>query len=74
MHADVYNHSIRCLAVIGSVLGRAGETGQQRRLADAKNGIVTWKTPLDIQRVIKINRKAAEREAANEARYINPDQ
>ncbi|KAM3440271.1 hypothetical protein MY4824_002260 [Beauveria thailandica] len=37
--------SLRSAAVIGGVLGRAGQRGQERRLADAKKGKVTWQTP-----------------------------
>ncbi|KAI0104642.1 ribosomal protein S2 [Nemania sp. FL0031] len=55
--------SLRCLAVIGSVLGRAGETGHKRRLADAKLGIVEWQTPLDVQNFMNIQRKIAQQEA-----------
>ncbi|KAI1757562.1 hypothetical protein F4782DRAFT_537104 [Xylaria castorea] len=55
--------SLRCLAVIGSVLGRAGESGHKRRLDDAKLGIVEWKTPLDVQHFMKISRELAEKEA-----------
>lgn len=66
--------SLRCLAVIGSVLGRAGETGQNRRLEDAKKGIVAWETPLDVQRFMQLQRDIANNEAANEARHVNPDQ
>ncbi|KAK9776071.1 putative Ribosomal protein S2 [Seiridium cardinale] len=49
--------SLRCLAVIGSVLGRAGETGRQRRLEDAEKGIVEWQTPSEIARFLAIQRK-----------------
>ncbi|KAI0023457.1 hypothetical protein F4780DRAFT_769301 [Xylariomycetidae sp. FL0641] len=45
--------SLRGLAVIGSVLGRAGEAGQHRRLEDAKKGIVAWATSSEIQSFLK---------------------
>ncbi|KAL7619866.1 hypothetical protein AAE478_010412 [Parahypoxylon ruwenzoriense] len=59
--------SLRCLAVISSVLGRAGETGQRRRLGDAKKGIVTWRTPLDVQKFISDQRAYAGAKAADAA-------
>ncbi|KAI0814020.1 hypothetical protein GGR55DRAFT_687031 [Xylaria sp. FL0064] len=65
--------SLRCLAVISSVLGRAGETGHKRRLSDAKNGIVEWQTPLDVQNFIMIQRKLAERESERNAQSVNDD-
>ncbi|KAF1808512.1 ribosomal protein S2 [Eremomyces bilateralis CBS 781.70] len=34
--------SLRCVQVIGGVLGRAGEAGKQRRLAAAKEGYLTY--------------------------------
>ncbi|KAF2966222.1 hypothetical protein GQX73_g7323 [Xylaria multiplex] len=61
--------SLRCLAVIGSVLGRAGEIGHKRRLEDAKLGIVEWQTPLDVQNFMVINRKLAEKEAQRAAQF-----
>ncbi|KAI0194273.1 hypothetical protein EV127DRAFT_459656 [Xylaria flabelliformis] len=63
--------SLRCLAVIGSVLGRAGESGHKRRLDDAKLGIVEWRTPLDVQNFMEINRKLANQEAEKAAQFIN---
>ncbi|KAI1822576.1 hypothetical protein F4861DRAFT_532162 [Xylaria intraflava] len=52
--------SLRCLGVIASVLGRAGENGHRRRLDAAKLGVVKWKTPLDVQSFMEIDRKRAE--------------
>ncbi|KAI1418985.1 ribosomal protein S2 [Xylaria sp. FL1777] len=66
--------SLRCLAVIGSVLGRAGETGHKRRLEDAKLGVVEWRTPLDVRYFMSIKRKIAEREAERNSRPTNEDE
>ncbi|EGZ69470.1 hypothetical protein NEUTE2DRAFT_159933 [Neurospora tetrasperma FGSC 2509] len=41
--------SLRATALISGVLGRAGERGQKRRLEAAQRGVVTWKTPADVQ-------------------------
>ncbi|KAI1274918.1 37S ribosomal protein MRP4 [Xylaria sp. FL0933] len=65
--------SLRCLAVISSVLGRAGETGHKRRLSDAKNGVVEWQTPLDVQNFMEIQRKLAERESGINAQSVNDE-
>ncbi|KAJ8125983.1 hypothetical protein O1611_g7653 [Lasiodiplodia mahajangana] len=62
--------SLRCLAVIGSVLGRAGEIGHKRRLSDAKMGIVEWQTPLDVQNFMQIERQLAKQEAEKAARFV----
>ncbi|KAH7029068.1 ribosomal protein S2, flavodoxin-like domain-containing protein, partial [Microdochium trichocladiopsis] len=37
--------SLRSVATIASILGRAGEEGNQRRLQAAAQGTVTWETP-----------------------------
>ncbi|KAH8592316.1 ribosomal protein S2, flavodoxin-like domain-containing protein [Bisporella sp. PMI_857] len=37
--------SLRCVQVIAGVLGRAAEAGQEKRLAAAAKGIVTWEPP-----------------------------
>ncbi|RYP77646.1 hypothetical protein DL771_001014 [Monosporascus sp. 5C6A] len=63
--------SLRCLAVVGSVLGRAGEEGHRRRLEDARKGVVAWQTPLDVQRFMELQRDSAEREAEIAARQVN---
>ncbi|KAI5921962.1 ribosomal protein S2 [Camillea tinctor] len=55
--------SLRCLAVIGSVLGRAGESGKKRRLEDAKQGTVAWETPIEVQKFMAEERANAAREA-----------
>ncbi|RYC53739.1 hypothetical protein CHU98_g12469, partial [Xylaria longipes] len=65
--------SLRCLAVIGSVLGRAGEAGHKRRLDDAKLGIVEWQTPLDVQSFMEINRKLANTEAEKAAEFVEEE-
>jgi hypothetical protein len=50
------------------VLGRAGQRGQQRRLAAAKDGHATWETPHDIKKIISSIRSAAgEKEKRNES-------
>ncbi|KAI1207673.1 37S ribosomal protein MRP4 [Annulohypoxylon truncatum] len=59
--------SLRCLAVIGSVLGRAGEMGQKRRMDDAKKGIVAWETPLDVAKFMQVQRAIREKEAEKAA-------
>ncbi|KAI0850352.1 ribosomal protein S2 [Daldinia vernicosa] len=59
--------SLRCLAVIGSVLGRAGEAGHERRISDAKKGIVAWKTPLDVAKFMEQERERAALESASAA-------
>ncbi|KAI0202111.1 hypothetical protein F4808DRAFT_449836 [Astrocystis sublimbata] len=65
--------SLRCLAVIGGVLGRAGEAGHKRRLEDAKLGIVNWETPADVKKFITINRKIAEREGEKSGDVIEEE-
>lgn len=42
------------------MLGRAGETGHQRRVDDAKKGVVAWKTPLDVANFMLLDRKNSE--------------
>jgi hypothetical protein len=61
--------SLRTATVIASVLGRAGERGQKRRLKDAKLGEVTWHNPTEIQKFLEIQAaiKLADDEAARKA-------
>ncbi|KAM5352048.1 hypothetical protein ACJ41O_004771 [Fusarium nematophilum] len=51
--------SLRAMAVVGGVLGRAGQRGQERRLNDATKGTVSWNNPPDITRHMKRETKAA---------------
>lgn len=65
-------YSLRSVSVIAGVLGRAGEAGQKRRLADAAHGICTWRNPEDIRTWIAENKpkmdeeEKAEKEALQE--------
>lgn len=47
------------MAVVGGVLGRAGEIGKNRRLADAKKNKVAWENPEEVQRYMSREVKAA---------------
>ncbi|EEU46267.1 uncharacterized protein NECHADRAFT_103997 [Fusarium vanettenii 77-13-4] len=51
--------SLRAMAVVGGVLGRAGQRGQQRRVEDAKKGRVPWNNPHDIVQYMQRENKAA---------------
>ncbi|KAJ4170798.1 hypothetical protein NW754_006940 [Fusarium falciforme] len=51
--------SLRAMAVVGGVLGRAGQRGQQRRVEDAKKGRVPWHNPHDIVQYMQRENKAA---------------
>lgn len=42
--------SLRCTNVIAGVLGRAGEEGQRLRLEAARNGIVTYKSRVQLEK------------------------
>jgi hypothetical protein len=53
-------YSLRSVTLLAGVLGRAGERGQQRRLADANDGVCTWETPSDVRHFIK--KDAAQKE------------
>ncbi len=58
--------SLRAIALIAGVLGRAGERGQQRRLADAQSGVVPWQNPLDVEHFISREAKRMAQEAEEE--------
>lgn len=66
---------MRSAALICGILGRAGQNGQKRRLADAENGVVHWETPMDtqnyIQRAVKDFEKEQEKWAADSAAAVN---
>ena len=47
------------MAVVAGVLGRAGEKGQKRRLADAARGSVSWSTSPELTRHMKKEVQAA---------------
>lgn len=74
--------SLRSVAVIGGVLGRAGERGQKRRLEDAKKGNVAWQTPpmlqthmqKDISAAIKERKEVMGRMQANLAGFNEEEQ
>jgi len=42
-------YSLRCVQLIAGVLGRAGESGQSKRMEAAESGKVTWETPQMLQ-------------------------
>jgi hypothetical protein len=48
------------------VLGRAGEAGHARRLAEAENGNITWQTPPEIRRFVeKLRKETRENPTSN---------
>ncbi|UNI17437.1 hypothetical protein JDV02_003780 [Purpureocillium takamizusanense] len=51
--------SLRSMAVVAGVLGRAGEKGQKRRQADAAQGSVSWHTPPELSRHMMREARAA---------------
>lgn len=65
--------SLRCVSVIAGVLGRAGERGQARRMAEAKKGICTWRNPAEVQKFMEdeIDAKATAAEAERKAQNLN---
>ncbi|KAF3763017.1 ribosomal protein S2 [Cryphonectria parasitica EP155] len=55
--------SLRSVSVIAGVLGRAGERGQKRRLADANRGVCTWRNPADLVMWMEQNEAAMKDKA-----------
>lgn len=49
------------MAVVAGVLGRAGQRGQKRRLAEASAGKVSWSTPPELKRHMQKEAQAAAR-------------
>lgn len=66
--ADSNLYSLRSAAVIGGVLGRAGERGQKRRLDDAEKNNIQWQTPplLQIQMRKEVSWAKGQRDAVIE--------
>ncbi|KAK4203460.1 putative mitochondrial SSU ribosomal protein S2 precursor [Triangularia verruculosa] len=63
--------SLRSVALIAGVLGRAGERGQQRRLEDAKQGVVAWQTPKDVTTFVnRVNKNIKAEAAAKEKKRL----
>lgn len=66
--------SLRCIQVIAGVLGRAGESGQQKRLEAAKTGVVTWLPPPGLGKpVTEEDRRKAVETKETEKKAIKPD-
>lgn len=66
--------SLRSVGTIASILGRAGQEGNKRRLAAAKRGKVTWETPDSVYRYMQGQAKraaAAATQKAEQARLLH---
>ncbi|KAI0394444.1 hypothetical protein F5Y17DRAFT_466287 [Xylariaceae sp. FL0594] len=63
--------SLRTAAVISSVLGRAGEAGNKRRLEKAKEGHVTWETPRTVADFLFEKRRAEAAKTKEEGQSPN---
>ncbi|KAH6606184.1 hypothetical protein Trco_005337 [Trichoderma cornu-damae] len=51
--------SLRSMALVAGVLGRAGEAGQKRRLQDATSGDISWSTSPELSRHMRKEVQAA---------------
>ncbi|UKZ87399.1 uncharacterized protein TrAFT101_003204 [Trichoderma asperellum] len=51
--------SLRAMALVAGVLGRAGEAGQKRRIQDAKKGDISWSTSPELSRHMRKEVQAA---------------
>ena len=63
--------SLRSIALIAGVLGRAGEMGNTRRKRDAKKGIVAWESETEVDWYMTkhyeaTNKRTAEQDKADE--------
>ncbi|KAL8823893.1 MAG: hypothetical protein Q9170_008296 [Blastenia crenularia] len=60
--------SLRCVQLIAGVLGRAGEEGQERRRAKARQGVLTYQPEVfDIKKIEKGVKTGGDREAIHRA-------
>jgi hypothetical protein len=66
-------HSLRAMAIVANVLGRAGQRGQARRFRAASKGSVTWENPVEVAKFMKLDAmaKAAELAKAMEEKEAN---
>ncbi|KAM0510945.1 hypothetical protein ACHAPE_010376 [Trichoderma viride] len=51
--------SLRAMALVAGVLGRAGEDGQKRRIEDSKKGDISWSTSPELSRHMRKEVQAA---------------
>ncbi|KAK4160303.1 hypothetical protein QBC43DRAFT_347425 [Cladorrhinum sp. PSN259] len=65
--------SLRSVALIAGVLGRAGERGQQRRLTAAAEGNIAWKTPWPVMRFIDSRNSKLRNEAMKEMERLESE-
>lgn len=70
----MHEYSLRSVTLISSVLARAGQKGQQRRLEAAAHGSATWEPTPDVKKFMRREAmekmaKAAEQRQSEEARF-----
>jgi len=64
--ATLRQSSLRSVALIAAVLGRAGQRGQERRLKEAGEGRATWDVSPDVRKYVK-KQVAQQLETARQA-------